>query len=290
MDWQQRTQRWHLASYIVCGVVIALIVLATWWVHLANKPSQQWWQEVKQQLSLLRINQRLKATRYLQDAQEAISQNDWEGAERLLRQAIKVDPQNREAWQLLVMVLVRQNRWTEAENLAAKIQDKKAKAEALLLLADIAYMQRNWEKAKQIYQQVIKLDPDNATALNNYGYMLAELGEQLGEAEKMIRKALKIRPNEPAFLDSLGWVYFQRGDYKEALKWVEKAVKGQPKDAELRYHLGMIYWKLGDREKALRELREALKINPRHPEANEALEQLEQEEIEREMKGERIQT
>jgi len=58
----------------------------------------------------------------------------------------------------------------------------------------------------------------------------------------------------------------------------------------LRYHLGMIYWKLGDREKALRELREALKIDPRHPEANEALEQLEQEEIEREMKGERIQT
>jgi len=290
MNWQQRTQRRHLVSYIICGVVIALIVLATWWVHFANKPSQQWWQEVKRQLSTSHITQRLKATRYLQDAQEAINQNDWEGAERFLRQAVKVDPQNQEAWQLLVMVLVRQNRWTEAENLAAEIQDRRAKADALLMLADIAYMQRNWEKAKQIYQQVIKLDPDNAIALNNYGYMLAELGEQLDEAEKMIRKALKIRPNEPAFMDSLGWVYFQRGDYKEALKWVEKAVKGQPKDAELRYHLGMIYLKLGDRGKALRELREALKINPRHPEANEALEQLEQEEIERETKGERIQT
>jgi len=290
MDWQQRTQRRHLASYIVCGVVIALIVLATWWVHFVNKPLQQWWQEVKRQLSPSHITQRLKATRYLQDAQKAISQNDWEGAERLLRQAVKVDPQNQEAWQLLVMVLVRQNRWDEAEKLAAKIQDKKAKAEALLLLADIAYMQRNWEKAKHIYQQVIELDPDNAVALNNYGYMLAELGERLDEAEKMIRKALKIRPNEPAFLDSLGWVYFQRGNYKEALKWVEKAVKAQPRDAELRYHLGMVYWKLGDREKALRELKEALKIDPRHPEANEALERLEQEEIEREMKGERIQT
>jgi Tfp pilus assembly protein PilF len=290
MDWRQQTQRRHLASYIVCGAIIALFVLATWWVHFANKPSQQWWQEVKRQLSPKQITQRLKATRYLQDAQEAISRNDWESAEKLLRQAVKVDPQNREAWQMLVMVLVRQNRWTEAENLAAKIQDRKAKADALLMLADIAYMQRNWEKAKQIYEQVIKLDPDNAAALNNYGYMLAELGEQLDEAEKMIRKALKIRPNEPAFLDSLGWVYFQRGNYREALKWVEKAVKGQPKDAELRYHLGMIYWKLGDREKALRELREALKINPQHPEANEALEQLEQEEIEREMKGERIQT
>jgi len=290
MDWKQRTQRRHLASYIVCGVVIALIVLATWWVHLENKPSQQWWQEVKQQLSLLRINQRLKATRHLQDAKQALERKDFERAEKLLKQAMEIDPQNREAWQLLVMVLVRQNRWDEAENLVAKIQDKKAKAEALLLLADIAYMQRNWEKAKQIYQQVIKLDPDNAVALNNYGYMLAELGERLDEAEKMIRKALKIRPNEPAFWDSLGWVYFQRGNYKEALKWIEKAVKAQPRDAELRYHLGMIYWKLGDRERALRELKEALKIEPQHPEANEALEQLEQEEIEREMKGERIQT
>jgi Tfp pilus assembly protein PilF len=290
MDWRQRTQRRHLASYIICGAIIALFVLATWWVHSANKPSRQWWQEVKRQLSPSHIIQRLKATRYLQDARKAINRNDWESAEKLLRQAVKVDPQNREAWQMLVMVLVRQNRWTEAENLAAKIQDRKAKADALLMLADIAYMQRNWEKAKQIYEQVIKLDPENATALNNYGYMLAELGERLDEAEKMIRKALKIRPNEPAFLDSLGWVYFQRGEYNEALKWVEKAVKAQPRDAELRYHLGMIYWKLGDKEKALRELREALKIDPRHPEANEALEQLEQEEIEREMKGERIQT
>ena len=249
-----------------------------------------WWQEVKQQLKPSQIQRRLRATRYLQDAQRAIARQDWEEAEKLLRRATEVDPKNQEAWQLLITVLLRQNKWDEAKKLPSEIQDKKARAEVLLVLADIAYMQRNWREAERIYQQVLELDPDNATALNNYGYMLAELGERLDEAEKMIRKALKIRPNEPAFWDSLGWVYFQRGEYKKALQWVEKAVKAQRNDAELRYHLGMIYWKLGEREKALRELREAVRINPNHPQANEALEQLEQEEREREMKGETVQT
>ncbi|MCX7643635.1 MAG: tetratricopeptide repeat protein, partial [Armatimonadetes bacterium] len=137
----------------------------------------------------------------LQDAHYAVTQQNWEKAEQLLKQAAKVDPHNQEAWQLLIMVLVRQNRWDEAKNLVAKIQDKKVKAEALLVLADIAYMQRNWEEAEKVYQRVIELDPDNATALNNYGYMLAELGKRLDDAEKMIRKALEIRPNEPAFWD-----------------------------------------------------------------------------------------
>ncbi len=290
MDWQRKSvQRRHTASYIFCALCIAAILVATWWIHLKDEASRQWWQEVKRQLKPSDIKQRLKATRYLQDARQAMEQQDWQKAENLLRKATEVDPANGEAWQLLMMTLVRQNKWDEAEKLAEKIHDKKAKAKALLTLADIAYLQRNWEKAEQFYDQVIKLDPDNATALNNYGYMLAELGKRLDEAEKMITKAIKIRPNEPAFWDSLGWVYYQRGEYKKALKWVEKAVKAQPNDAELRYHLGMIYWKLNDREKALRELREAVKLDPRHSEAYEALEQIEREEMEKEMRGERIQ-
>lgn len=290
MDWQRQIQRRHLVSYVICAIFIIAVVVATWLVHSKNEAHRRWWQEIKQQLRPSQIRQRLKSTRYLQDARQAVDRQDWARAEKLLRQATKIDPQNQEAWQLLVMVLVRQNRWNEAEKLVVKIQDKKVKAEVLLALADIAYLQRNWEKAKQVYRQVIEIDPENATALNNYGYLLAELGERLDEAEKMIRKALKLRPNEPAFWDSLGWVYFQRGEYKEALRWVEKAVKAQPYDAELRYHLGMIYWRLGEKEKALRELREAVKINPRHPQAIEALEQLEREEMEREMKGETVQT
>lgn len=290
MYWRRQTERRHWASYVICAIFITAFVVATWLVYTKNEASRVWWQEVKQQLKPSRIQQRLKATRYLQDAQQAIARQDWGKAESLLKQATKVDPNNQDAWQLLITVLLRQNKWNEAKNMVAKIQDKKVKAGALLVLADIAYLRRDWKEAEAIYEQVLELDPNNATALNNYGYMLAELGKRLDEAEAMIHKALKIRPNEPAFWDSLGWVYFQRGEYEKALQWVEKAVKAQPNDAELRYHLGMIFWKLGEREKALRELREAVKINPNHPQANEALEQLEQEQREREMKGETIQT
>ncbi len=287
MDWQRSSaHRRHLLSYLVCAAVIIGLIAATWWVYQKDQSSHQWWQEVRQQLNPQQIQRRLRSARLLQDAQKALSQQDLAQAEQLLRQAVAADPYNSEAWQLLVSLLVlRQNRWDEAEALVAKVREKKAKADALLLLADIAYLQRDWAKAERFYQQVLKLDPDNATALNNYGYMLAELGERLDEAEAMIRKALKQRPNEPAFLDSLGWVYAQRGDYKKALPLIQKAVRGAPNDAELRYHLGIVYWRLGEKEKALQELRKAIDLDPRHMGAREALQKLEEELQEQEGKG-----
>ncbi len=291
MAWQrQRTERRHRFAFLICALFLAAFVGLTWWVHGRDGASQAWWEEVKEQLQPKRLQQRLRAARLLQDARNALDRGDLAKAEQWLKQVVAIDPRNHDAWSLLVLVLARQNRLSEAEALAAKIQDQRAKAEVLLMLADLAYLQREWAKAERFYEQVLQLDPNNATALNNYGYMLAELGERLEEAEKMIRKALQLRPNEPAFLDSLGWVYYQRGNYREARRWIEEAVKGQPNDAELRYHLGMVYWKLGEREKALRELRHALRLNPNHPQAREALEQLEAEEQEREMRGETIQT
>ncbi len=283
MDWQRyRLQRRHFLSYLICGAILVAFVAATLWVYGKDIPSQQWWQEIRRALSLTQMKKRLEAVRLLQEAEREVNRENWAKAEALLRQAVETDPTSAEAWQLLLSLLVRQNRWDEAEALTEKIADRRAKIEALLLLADVAYMRRDWQKAEQLYQQVLKLDSNNATALNNYGYMLAELGERLDEAERMIRQALKHRPNEPAFLDSLGWVYYQRGNYKEAQKWIEKAVRSDPNDAELRYHLGMVYWRLGDKEKARKELMEALRLDPNHLKSREALWQLEQEEKEQE--------
>ena len=61
-------------------------------------------------------------------------------------------------------------------------------------------------------RELLEVNPQNASALNFIGYTLADHGEQLEEAERLVRRALAIHPDSGAYLDSLGWVQFRRGD------------------------------------------------------------------------------
>jgi tetratricopeptide (TPR) repeat protein len=109
-------------------------------------------------------------------------------------------------------------------------------------------------------EKSIALNPRNANALNFLGYSLAEAGEDLSRAEELIKRALEIEPNNGYFLDSLGWVYFKRGDYKNALSQLEKAVEIVPSDGLILMHLGEAYIKMGDNTKAKVILNKSLQI------------------------------
>ncbi len=100
-------------------------------------------------------------------------------------------------------------------------------------------------------QQVISLTPNDAEALNYLGYTYADLGINLEEAETLIQSALKIKPDDGYIADSLGWVYFKRGQYALALKWLNKAVRLQPDDPTILEHLGDVHLKLDSAQKAL---------------------------------------
>ena len=85
--------------------------------------------------------------------------------------------------------------------------------------------------------------------------------ENLKEAEDYIRRALKLSPDNPAYQDSLAWVYFRRGKYKEALEWQLKALKNSDEpDPEILLHLGEIYGALKDKAKARKYFEQAAKI------------------------------
>lgn len=108
---------------------------------------------------------------------------------------------------------------------------------------------------------IINLEPDNATALNALGYTLADRTSRLDEALKLIEKALKIAPKDPAILDSLGWVYYRMGKLKDALVLLEQAFELFP-DAEVAAHLGEVLWALEDRAQAKAVWRKALEQSP----------------------------
>ena len=98
-------------------------------------------------------------------------------------------------------------------------------------------------------KMVIMHEPENASALNALGYTLADRTERLSEARDYILKASRLLPDDPAILDSLGWVYYRLGQYHDAIKWLSKAFDAM-QDAEIAAHLGAALWMSGQIEKA----------------------------------------
>ena len=109
-------------------------------------------------------------------------------------------------------------------------------------------------------KKLIEINPDHANALNFVGYSYAEEGVNLGEAERMIKKALVLSPNKGYILDSLGWVYFKKGMYSEALDVLKEAAALQSNDPAILEHIGDVYEKMGNMPSALDYYRKALRM------------------------------
>ena len=105
-------------------------------------------------------------------------------------------------------------------------------------------------------RRVIALNPDNGAALNYLGYTFAELGENLDEAEALVRKALVLHPNDGFFIDSLGWIFYQRGDYPAAVTELERAASLAGSDPVISEHLADAYRETDRNEEALRIYRD----------------------------------
>jgi tetratricopeptide (TPR) repeat protein len=148
------------------------------------------------------------------------------------------------------------------------------RAEALTALALLHDRNQNVEASDSCYQLALAADPDHPVALNNYAYRLAERGDRLDEALEMAQRAVAIMPENASFLDTLGWVYFVRGDYAAALKWIREAVDTGDAGAAIFEHLGDIQERLGNAEDARRSWEQALHLGAPEPRVLRKLEAL----------------
>ena len=117
------------------------------------------------------------------------------------------------------------------------------------------------DDALDSYVVAVKRWPKNANVLNAYGYTLADRTDRYREAEKLIRKALKYEPENPAIIDSMGWVLFKMGRYDEALVELERAYAGM-QDHEVAAHIIETLVALGRRDEALERLAAAEEVTP----------------------------
>ena len=105
--------------------------------------------------------------------------------------------------------------------------------------------QKIWDKGEADFRKALTLSPDEPTVLNYLGYAMIERKTNLAEALQMVKKAVELKPNDGYIVDSLGWAYYQLGDYKQAVEQIERAVDLNPADPTIGEHLGDAYWRVG---------------------------------------------
>ncbi|MFC1490926.1 tetratricopeptide repeat protein [Candidatus Latescibacterota bacterium] len=114
-------------------------------------------------------------------------------------------------------------------------------------------MAGQFDKAENTLMKVLDITPDDPLALNNLAYMYLENNKNYSKAIDLVNQALEAEPDNGAYLDTLGWAYYLKGNYKKARKNIEKALKvANEVDKGVIYkHYGDILVKLGKTNDAI---------------------------------------
>lgn len=168
--------------------------------------------------------------------------------------------QGRPTRMLAVSVLLAREDYDQAERaLGSLLSEDAADIQALHLLASLYELTGRPELASRRYLKILEISPDDIWANNNQGFYLADTNTRLDDAERMIRSALRFAGPDSAILDSMGWVYYKRGHFGQALVYVSRALRLSEKpDAEGLDHLGDIYYRLDEPDQALQAWQRAL--------------------------------
>jgi tetratricopeptide (TPR) repeat protein len=201
------------------------------------------------------------------------SKKDWKAAETELKRAAELDNNNADAVIKLGQVLTAQGAIDQALSTYQNFSQRSPRDVRFYILTGELYeSQKNWERAKDVYQKALQIQPDNALASNNLAYVMLEQGGNVDVALSMAQSARRALPESPNVADTLGWAYYHKGAYGSALDLFKEALKLNKDNADdptLHYHLGLAYQKTSQPGLAKQQFERALKINPSFSYADE---------------------
>lgn len=143
---------------------------------------------------------------------------------------------------------------------ADKLSPEKDDAVQISFMRGAMYeREKKYDLAEKEFRRVIETDPSNASALNYLGYMLADQGVRLTEAQDLIKRAVDLEPTNYAFLDSLGWVYYHQNKLTDAEQQLMESVRMMGTDPTIHDHLGDVYFKQGKLKEAIDQWQASLK-------------------------------
>lgn len=119
-----------------------------------------------------------------------------------------------------------------------------------------------WSKAQADLKKALKLSPDEPLVLNYLGYTWANKDTNLKMALDYIQKAVRLKPEDGYYIDSLGWAYYRLGNLPQAVRELEHAVELKPDDPTINDHLGDVYWRVGRKLEAKYQWQQSLELKP----------------------------
>lgn len=153
------------------------------------------------------------------------------------------------------------------------IEDPELLSQFYSSLGSVYFKTNNWTECENSFEQALIQNPDNATALNNYAYFLGLKKVQLDKALGIVQYAVSMQPNNAIYIDTFGFILFQKKQYQAAVTQLEIAIKLNAADQEIWEHLGDSYFMLGNEAKAMECWSKALVLNPTHSKLKEKINQ-----------------
>ena len=189
-------------------------------------------------------------------------EKDFPGAEKALRQAMDDKHRRLNFYVALAMLYAGEEKIDKAHGVFSKaFADFPDNVEARYEYALFLHKLDDTAGAMREMEEVLKREPGHARALNYVGYTWAEEGRNLQEAKAYIEQAILQLPKDGFVRDSLGWVYYQLGDFPAAVRELELAVALSPDDPTIYEHLGDAYLKNNDKPKARQAYVKSLELH-----------------------------
>ena len=191
--------------------------------------------------------------------------------EQALRKTLELDAGNAQAFGMLGDIFGMRGKIDEATHefeLWAEHQPKSIAAQTMVAL--LLEKQHKLADAKRRYERILEIDPHAAIAANNLAWLYAEAGGNLDLATDLAQRAKSQVPDQPAFNDTLGWIYYKKDLVEQAVPLFTQAIEKDGDTPLYHYHLGMAYAKQGEDSRAIASLKRALTLGAKFDEADEA--------------------
>jgi tetratricopeptide (TPR) repeat protein len=180
-------------------------------------------------------------------------------AETAFMKALELDPFFSNPYFALAGLYVDNNHQERAiQELEALLQKHTNDVRGLMLCAMLSADTGKFEKARDLYQRLIGVNPRFPAPYNNLAYIMAEKLGKLDEAYGLAKKARALDPKEPGIADTLAWILYRKEDYQQALPLIREAASERPQEAEIQYHFGMISYMVGQTDQARAALERAV--------------------------------
>lgn len=182
-------------------------------------------------------------------------------SEKMFKKVTELYPEEFAGWYFLGLTYEYQEKYDLAKDSLLKSVQIKETAQVYFHLGVINDKKGDFDKAVKMLKKCLEIEPKHSGASNYLGYSWAEKGINLKQAKELILKANEEDPNNPAYIDSLGWVYYQEKEYEQALQELKKA-SDLIEDPIIYEHLGDTYLKIDRKNKAEKAYKKALKLEP----------------------------